>query len=89
MTDIFTGDPKIFETDASFIAYRVAGTGPALLLLHGYPQTMYMWHQIVGWPRTILWYWQICAAMVTAENPGQMTSIAPIQSAKWQRIWPH
>ena len=48
MTDIFAGDPKIFETDASFIAYRVTGTGPALLLLHGYPQTMYMWHQIVG-----------------------------------------
>ena len=34
MTDIFAGDPKIFETDASFIAYRVTGTGPALLLLH-------------------------------------------------------
>jgi len=48
MTDIFSGAPKKFVTDASFIAYRVAGSGPALLLLHGYPQTMYMWHQIVS-----------------------------------------
>ena len=48
MTDIFSGGPKRFETDASFIAYRVAGSGPALLLLHGYPQTMYMWHQIAS-----------------------------------------
>ncbi|MCH1427087.1 MAG: alpha/beta hydrolase, partial [Alphaproteobacteria bacterium] len=28
------------------IALRVAGSGPALLLLHGYPQTGYMWHKI-------------------------------------------
>ena len=48
MTDIFSGVPERFETDASFIAYRVAGSGPALLLLHGYPQTMYMWHQIAS-----------------------------------------
>ena len=48
MTDIFSDAPERFETDASFIAYRVAGSGPALLLLHGYPQTMYMWHQIAS-----------------------------------------
>lgn len=28
------------------IAYRMAGRGPPLLLLHGFPQTNYMWHKI-------------------------------------------
>lgn len=28
------------------IAYRVAGDGPPLLLLHGFPQTNMMWHRI-------------------------------------------
>ena len=26
------------------IAFRTAGSGPPLLLLHGYPQTNVMWH---------------------------------------------
>ncbi|NYE24297.1 alpha/beta fold hydrolase [Pigmentiphaga litoralis] len=30
------------------IAYRQAGTGPVLLLLHGHPQTHVMWHKL--WP---------------------------------------
>ena len=29
------------------IHIRMAGSGPPLLLLHGYPQTGYMWHKIV------------------------------------------
>src|SRR3546814_15080234 len=28
------------------INYRVAGSGPALLLLHGHPQTHVMWHRV-------------------------------------------
>lgn len=28
------------------IAYRTAGGGPPLLLLHGFPQTNYMWHKV-------------------------------------------
>jgi haloacetate dehalogenase len=32
------------ETDRGRVYARVAGTGPPLLLLHGYPQTHLMWH---------------------------------------------
>jgi haloacetate dehalogenase len=32
--------------DGVGIHYRIAGGGPALLLIHGYPQTGYMWHKI-------------------------------------------
>ncbi len=28
------------------IAYQIGGTGPALLLLHGFPQTKAIWHQV-------------------------------------------
>ena len=34
------------QTPDGVIAARVGGTGPALLLLHGYPQTHVCWHRI-------------------------------------------
>ena len=44
----FTPDFKSQKIDHNGvkIALRFAGTGPALLLLHGYPQTGYIWHKI-------------------------------------------
>lgn len=35
-----------FHSEGTEIAYRTGGTGPALLLLHGYPQTQFMWHLV-------------------------------------------
>ena len=46
MDKLFEGALRIFEVSGTHIAYRSAGNGPALLLLHGYPQTMYMWHLV-------------------------------------------
>ncbi|MGB0398075.1 MAG: alpha/beta fold hydrolase, partial [Candidatus Puniceispirillaceae bacterium] len=46
MGKLFEGAPRIFEVNGTHIAYRSAGNGPALLLLHGYPQTMFMWHLV-------------------------------------------
>ena len=34
------------EVNGVRIAYRKGGSGPPLLLLHGYPQTHFMWHQV-------------------------------------------
>ena len=45
---IFDGEPEKFAVGGTHIAYRTAGSGPALLLLHGYPQTMYMWHLVAA-----------------------------------------
>lgn len=36
-----------FDTDNQIIAYEVAGNGPPLLLLHGFPQTRAMWRPLV------------------------------------------
>ena len=35
-----------FRNEGTEIAYHTGGTGPALLLLHGYPQTKFMWHLV-------------------------------------------
>ena len=36
----------VYRRDTVDIAYRMAGKGPPLLLLHGFPQTNFMWHKI-------------------------------------------
>lgn len=38
---------KTAEVNGQCIAYEVSGTGPPLLLLHGFPQTRAMWRQVV------------------------------------------
>ena len=43
-TTDFTNSTNIH--DGVGIHFRMAGMGPPLLLLHGYPQTGYMWHKI-------------------------------------------
>ena len=40
------------------IAYRLGGSGPGLLLLHGHPQTHVIWHKIaehLALPVLVLW----------------------------------
>jgi len=37
---------RITQAPGVDIAYRTAGAGPPLLLLHGFPQTNYMWHKV-------------------------------------------
>jgi len=37
-------DTRALETERGMIHARVGGSGPPLLLLHGYPETHLMWH---------------------------------------------
>jgi haloacetate dehalogenase len=43
------GQEAVFAHDGQRIAYAVTGSGPPVLLLHGYPQTRAMWAPIVPW----------------------------------------
>ena len=44
---LFDGfDQRRIETPETEIALKVGGSGPGLLLLHGYPQTHMMWHAV-------------------------------------------
>jgi haloacetate dehalogenase len=47
MSDLFPGfETHIVDTAGATVHARSAGSGPPLLLLHGYPQTHVMWHRV-------------------------------------------
>ena len=48
MTDLLSFDEtsRFLDTPKGKLHYHVAGDGPPLLLLHGYPQTSAMWHRV-------------------------------------------
>lgn len=49
MKDLFPGfDAHTIDTIGAEIFLRIGGSGPPLLLLHGYPQTHAMYHKIAG-----------------------------------------
>ena len=44
---MFTGfESQVIPTSGADIFTRIGGSGPPLLLLHGYPQTHVMWHKV-------------------------------------------
>lgn len=61
-------------TDRGRIAVSVGGTGPAVLLLHGYPQTRVMWRAVAG-PLAEAY------TVVAADLPGYGGSFRPVPSA--------
>lgn len=47
--DLFPGfDDHMVDTGEAVIHARAGGSGPGLLLLHGYPQTHAMWHRVAA-----------------------------------------
>lgn len=47
--DLFPGfRSRVIETPGARIRVRVGGSGPLVVLLHGYPQTGAMWHRIAA-----------------------------------------
>jgi haloacetate dehalogenase len=39
---------SFFESNGISIRYKIGGTGPPLLLLHGNPQTLFIWHRVAS-----------------------------------------
>ena len=42
-------DRRVIDTGEAQINLVKGGSGPPVLLLHGYPQTHMMWHKIASW----------------------------------------
>ncbi|HTU60926.1 MAG TPA: alpha/beta hydrolase [Polyangiales bacterium] len=60
------------ETTETTIAVRHKGSGPAVLLLHGHPQTHVMWHQVA--PRLAEHYTVVCADLRGYGDSGKPAS---------------
>jgi pimeloyl-ACP methyl ester carboxylesterase len=68
------------------IACLVGGNGPALLLLHGFPQTKAIWHQLhQNLLKTLLSLHRI--SVVMALHPSRMANLITlvIQKDPWQK----
>lgn len=62
------------DTPRGRIRARIGGTGPPLLLLHGYPQTSAMWHAVAA-------RLQDRFTLICADLPGYGASFRPVISA--------
>jgi haloacetate dehalogenase len=71
MTDVV---PLMIDTGEVSIAVRRAGTGPAVLLLHGFPQTSLMWRAVV--PLLADRFTVVCADLRGYGNSGCPASTA-------------
>ena len=67
------------------IHVRIAGSGFPVLLLHGYPQTGYMWHKRAPL-LAILVSWLLTSADMGNSDKPKLTAISPTQNVQWLRI---
>ena len=73
MTKLFPGfTPRRIATSGTEINLIVGGSGPPLLLLHGYPQTHAMWHRIA--PRLAQHFTVVCAGLRGYGDSGKPVS---------------
>jgi len=73
VTKLFPGfTPRRIATSGTEINLIVGGSGPPLLLLHGYPQTHAMWHRIA--PRLAQHFTVVCADLRGCGDSGKPVS---------------
>ncbi|CAM3372143.1 Alpha/beta hydrolase [Bordetella sputigena] len=83
MASFFDVPVRRFDVRGTRIAARVAGAGPALLLLHGHPQTSAMWHRV--WPALTARYTCVAADLRGYGDSGKPDA-APDHAAHSKRV---
>src|SRR5882757_8495008 len=81
-----TLDSRTFDVDGVSIFARYGGAPdrPALLLVHGYPESHVMWHQVAnGSKSTTSWSFRTCAATETPPNPLAYRITATTANEPW------
>jgi hypothetical protein len=66
------------------ISYQMGGSGPPLLLLHGFPQTKMIWHRVA--PALAKHFTVIYVAMVLPLNHRVLLITRPIPNERWRVI---
>ena len=84
---LFPGfESRRIATKGAEIACVIGGSGPPLLLLHGYPQTHAMWHKIA--PRLAERFTVVCSDLRgygDSSKPDRAATITSItRSARWR-----
>ena len=86
--DLFPGFRSLrIEGDGATVALACGGSGPPLLLLHGYPQTHAMWHRIA--PALARRYTVVCADLRgygDSSKPPTDASHAPYAKRGWPSV---
>ena len=88
LPDLFPGfaERRIETTDGIEIHLRMGGSGPPLLLLHGYPQTHVMWHKMAPGARQALHAGDPRSARLRRQlgADGEMRRIRSTPSVPWR-----
>jgi len=76
------------QTSGAEIRCVVGGSGPPLLLLHGYPQTHAIWHKIApALAHRLPSCAPIFAATAIRRSPRAIRSTPRTRSAQWRKTW--
>ena len=76
------------QTDAAAISVNYGGTGPAVLLLHGFPQTKLMWREIAL--RLAEQFFVVAADLRgygDSSTPPSTSDHMPDSNARWPTTW--
>ncbi|MEM6423243.1 MAG: alpha/beta fold hydrolase, partial [Pseudomonadota bacterium] len=82
--------PHRFETAAGIVAAGQAGSGPALVLAHGWPWSSYAWHRVIpalAEHFTVFWY-DMPGYGQSDKSPEQPTSL-DVQGAVFAEMLGH
>ena len=74
------------NTSGATINAVVGGSGPPVIMLHGYPQTHVMWQGGAGgWPSGLPWWPPIYGATATAASLRTVRIIPITPNARWPK----